>query len=148
MILLAFKEYCPLLKGSPHTIKVISNHRNLTYFIIHHLLNYHQTQWSKFPLYLKFKIDYRPGKVYSKVDTYTYYEQGSGEDSNLQEVYHTQTSLKAYNLSSLVNILLPNGGFTFYDLLLTTYEADTLPSEILQMLQDRRSYSKQISLRE
>jgi hypothetical protein len=71
MILQAFKEFCPLLKGFPHTIKLISNHWNPTYFITYYLLNHHQTRWSKFLSYLKFKINYRPGKVYSKVDTNT-----------------------------------------------------------------------------
>jgi hypothetical protein len=40
-IIRAFKEWCPLLKGSPYTITVIFDYRNLTYFITNHLVNYH-----------------------------------------------------------------------------------------------------------
>jgi hypothetical protein len=41
-IIWAFKEWCPRLTGSPHTIKVISDHRNLTYFTTNRLSNYGQ----------------------------------------------------------------------------------------------------------
>jgi hypothetical protein len=54
--------------------------------------------------------------------------------------------LKSHNLGLLANILPPNGGSTFYDLLQTAYEADSFPSEILQMLQNGTCYSKRISL--
>jgi hypothetical protein len=43
-IVRAFKEWHPLQEDSPHTIEVISNHRNLTYFTNYHLLYYCQTQ--------------------------------------------------------------------------------------------------------
>jgi hypothetical protein len=32
VIVYAFKKWCTLLKASPHTIEVISDHRNLMYF--------------------------------------------------------------------------------------------------------------------
>jgi hypothetical protein len=41
VIVQAFKEWYPLLKSSPHTIEDISKYRNLTYFTIIRLLNYH-----------------------------------------------------------------------------------------------------------
>jgi hypothetical protein len=43
-IIRTFKEWCPLLDGSPHTLKVLSNYQNLTYFTINCLLNCHQTR--------------------------------------------------------------------------------------------------------
>jgi hypothetical protein len=39
-IIRAFEEWHPLLEGPPHTIEVISDHRNLTYCTINRLLNY------------------------------------------------------------------------------------------------------------
>jgi hypothetical protein len=42
-IVWAFKEWRPLLEGSPYTIEVISDYRNLTYFTSNCLLNYCQT---------------------------------------------------------------------------------------------------------
>jgi hypothetical protein len=42
-IIQAFKEWRPLLEGSSHTIEVISDHQNLTYFTTNCLLNYCQT---------------------------------------------------------------------------------------------------------
>jgi hypothetical protein len=42
-IIWAFKEWQSLLEGSPHTIEVISDYRNLTYFTANWLLHYRQT---------------------------------------------------------------------------------------------------------
>jgi hypothetical protein len=147
-IVRAFKEWCPLLEGSPHTIEVISDHQNLTYFTTNRLLNYCQTRWSEFLSCFDFKIDYRPRKAYGKANPLISQGQRSDKDSDLQEVYHTQTLLKSHNLSLLADIPPPNRNSTFYDLLQTMYEADPFSSEILQMLQNRRRHSKQISLRE
>jgi hypothetical protein len=71
-IVQAFKEWHPLLKGSPHTIKVISNNRNLTYFTTNRLLNYRQTRWSEFLSCFDFKIDYTLRKAHSKANALTH----------------------------------------------------------------------------
>jgi hypothetical protein len=67
-IVWAFKEWYLLLEGFPHTIEVISDHRNLTYFTTNRLLNYCQTQWSEFLSRFDFKIDYRPGKAHGEAN--------------------------------------------------------------------------------
>jgi hypothetical protein len=43
-IVQAFEEYLPLLECFPHTIEVISDYQNLTYFTTNRLLNYPQTR--------------------------------------------------------------------------------------------------------
>jgi hypothetical protein len=131
-IVWAFKEWRPLLEGSPHTIKVISDYRNLTYFTTNLLLNYRQTRWSEFLSHFDFKINHRLRKEHGKANTLTCLGQESDKDSDLQEVYRTQTLLKSPDLGFLAYISPPTGGPTFYDLLHTTYETDTFPSEILQ----------------
>jgi hypothetical protein len=40
-IVWTFKEWHSLLEGSSHTIEVITDYQNLTYFTTNHLLNYH-----------------------------------------------------------------------------------------------------------
>jgi hypothetical protein len=97
-------------------------------------------------LWFDFKIDYRPGKADGKANALTHQGQESEEDSDLQEVYHTQTLLKSHNLGLLVHILPLDGGPTFHDLLQTVYETDSFPSEILQIFQDTIHYSKESSL--
>jgi hypothetical protein len=76
-IIHAFKKWCPLLEGFPHTIEVIFDHQNLTYFTTNYLLNYLQTQWFKLLSCFNFEIHYRPGKVCGKADVLTCYGQGS-----------------------------------------------------------------------
>jgi hypothetical protein len=70
VITCAIKEWRLLLEGSPHTIEVISNYRNLTYLTTNCLLNYHQTRWSKFLSRCNFKINYRPGKAHGKANAF------------------------------------------------------------------------------
>jgi hypothetical protein len=44
VIVWAYRECCLILEGSPHTIEVVSDHQNLTYFTTNPLLYYCQTQ--------------------------------------------------------------------------------------------------------
>jgi hypothetical protein len=45
-IVRAFKEWRPELEGALHPIQVLSNQKNLEYFMSTKLLNYHQTHWA------------------------------------------------------------------------------------------------------
>jgi hypothetical protein len=105
VIVQTFKEWCPLLEGCPHTIEVISDYQNLTYFTTNYLFNYCQTRWSEFFSCFDFKIHYRSRKAHSKANALTCQGQGSENDSDLQEVYHIQTLLKSHNLGLLEDIL-------------------------------------------
>jgi hypothetical protein len=57
-IVQAFKAWCTLLEVSPHTIEVISNHQNLTYFTTNCLFNYCETLWLGFLSCFDYKINY------------------------------------------------------------------------------------------
>ena len=50
------------LIGSPHPISVISDHKNLEYFMTSWVLNQHQARWSMFLSEFDFKLEYAPGK--------------------------------------------------------------------------------------
>jgi hypothetical protein len=108
----AFKEWRPLPQGFPLIIVVISDHRNPTHVTTNSLLSYRQTRSSEFLSRFEFKIDYWPGKEHGKADALSYQGQVSDEDSNLQEVYHTQTLLKSQNLGLLGDIPPPKRGPT------------------------------------
>jgi hypothetical protein len=62
-IIRAFEEWRPELEGTLHTIKVLSDHKNLEYFMMTKVLNYQQTRWAEFPSYFHFKIVYHPRKL-------------------------------------------------------------------------------------
>jgi RNase H-like domain found in reverse transcriptase len=57
-----FRDMCSWLIGSPHPITVISDHKNLEYFMSSRLLNRRQARWSMFLSEYDFQLDYAPGK--------------------------------------------------------------------------------------
>jgi hypothetical protein len=50
------------LISSPHPIAVISDHKNLEYFMTSRILNRRQARWAMFLSEYNFKLDYAPGK--------------------------------------------------------------------------------------
>jgi hypothetical protein len=70
-IIRAFEEWQPELEGTLHPIQVLSNHKNLEYFMSTKLLNHCLTQWAEFLSHFNFKIIYCPGKAGGKPDALT-----------------------------------------------------------------------------
>jgi hypothetical protein len=70
-IVRAFEEWQPELEGALHPIQVLSDHKNLEYFMSTKLLNRRQTRWAEYLSRFNFKIIYRPGKAGRKPDALT-----------------------------------------------------------------------------
>ena len=70
-IVRCFEEWRAELKGSPYIIKVLSDHKNLEYFMFTKLLSRRQTRWSEFLSRFNFRIIYRIGKSSGKPDALT-----------------------------------------------------------------------------
>jgi hypothetical protein len=70
-IIRCFKNWKPKLKETSFSIKVITDYRNLKYFITIKLLNRRQAKLSEFLSGFNFKIIYRPGKQGAKPDALT-----------------------------------------------------------------------------
>jgi len=66
-----FKEWRPHLEGSSHPIRVITDHKNLEYFMSTKLVNRRQARWSEFLTQFDFTIVFRPGKPRGKPDALT-----------------------------------------------------------------------------
>jgi phage pi2 protein 07 len=75
VIVRAFEEWRPELEGVLHGIQVLSDHKNLEYFILTKLLNHYQTHWAKYLSCFNFKIVYYPRKAGEKPDTLTHRSQ-------------------------------------------------------------------------
>src|SRR6266705_2778758 len=99
-IVRCFEEWRPELEGALHPIQVLSDHKNLEYFMSTKLLNRRQTRWAEFLLRFDFKIVYRPGKAGGKPDALTRRsgDLPEGGDERLQHM--EQTVLKPKNLSA------------------------------------------------
>src|SRR4029077_9626037 len=115
-IVRAFEEWEPELAGVNDPIKVLSDHKNLEYFMTSKRLNRRQVRWAEFLAEFNFKIQYRPGKQGTKPDALTRRSQDlpKGVD-DARNQYQVQTVLKEYNIGhgvrhavSLAHILVGN----------------------------------------
>ena len=100
-IVRAFEEWHPELAGTPveDPIRVISDHKNLQYFMSSKQLNSRQARWAEFLSEFNFRITYRPGKQGTKPDSLTR-RVGDLPENNSDDrtQYRYQTILKDNNL--------------------------------------------------
>src|SRR5205814_3248828 len=65
-------EQCqPELEGSMFPVKVLTDHKNLQYFMTTKQLTHRQTRWAEYMSRFDFRIMYRPGKMGQKPDALT-----------------------------------------------------------------------------
>jgi hypothetical protein len=98
-IVQCFEEWRAELEGSPHPIEVLSDHKNLEYFMSTKLLNRRQARWSEFLSRFQFKIVHRPGKQSTKPDALTRRSQNLLNDDDERRQNQSQTILKRENLA-------------------------------------------------
>ena len=89
----AFEEWCAELKESPKPMKVISDHKNLEYFMTTKRLSRRQARWSEFLSRFNFKITYKPG-TQCKADPLTCRSQDLPKDVDPRHDYIEQIVLK------------------------------------------------------
>ncbi|KAJ8456603.1 hypothetical protein ONZ51_g12022 [Trametes cubensis] len=66
-----FKTWRHYLEGSATPIDVVTDHKNLEYFVTTKLLTRRQAQWSEFLSQLNLVVRFRPGKLGAKPDALT-----------------------------------------------------------------------------
>ena len=156
-IIKSFEEWRPMLEGVGLPVKILTDHRNLQYFMSTKQLSRRQAHWSEFFSRFNFVIQYRPGKLGAKPDALT---RRSGDlpkegDSCLQQM--VQTVLKPHNLDSAVKkdlvaaLLVIEEEENLDDLTLEQfidrgYEQDPLPNQVLQLLANGANYSKDLTI--
>lgn len=67
-IVLAFQDWRVYLEGSPHQVRVISDHKNLEHFLTTKQLNRRQARWSEILSAYDFVIQHRPGSLNGRAD--------------------------------------------------------------------------------
>ena len=100
-IVWAFEEWRPHLEGSRHQIQVLSDHKNLEYFLSTKLLNHRQARWSEFLSRFDFRITYRPGKAGGKPDTLTWRSGDLPTEGDERLLANQYAVLKPQNLLDL-----------------------------------------------
>jgi hypothetical protein len=93
------EEWSPELEMSQHEVRVLSDHRNLEYFMTTKKLNRRQARWSEFLSRFNFKIVYRPGKQGVKPDSLTRRSEDLPEEGDERLLHQSQTIIKRNNLS-------------------------------------------------
>jgi hypothetical protein len=99
-IIRCFEEWRPEVEGSEIPIKVLSDHRNLEYFMSTKMLNRRQARWSEFLSRFNFKINYRPGKQGEKPDALTRRSEDLPKEGDERLEHQSRTILKRENFET------------------------------------------------
>ncbi|KAI1003554.1 hypothetical protein K3495_g4644 [Podosphaera aphanis] len=110
-IVRCFESWRAELQGSSYPITVLTDHRNLEYFMTTKELSRLQVRWSEFLSQFDFVIKARPGKENFKADSLTRRSQDLPKDNTDPRVlYQNQTLLPAHKLhESVIQDLKGNG---------------------------------------
>src|SRR5690606_27436435 len=145
-IIRSFEEWRSELESSPHVIEVLSDHRNLEYFMSTKLLSRRQAQWSEFLTRFNFKIDYRPGKAGGKPDALTSRTVNLPKEGDECLQHQKQTILKSSNLDISATTATTATPTTIDEFFSQAYASDPIPSTILKDLHSGKQRSKILSL--
>lgn len=100
----ALEHWRPELEGTIEPVSIITDHKNLEYFMTTKTLNRRQARWSEFLSRFNFVITYRPGKQGGKPDSLT---RRSGDlplnQDDERVKYQQQLVLKSHNLDPKIS---------------------------------------------
>lgn len=159
-VIRAFEEWRPELEGAPHKIGVITDHKNLEYFMTTKQLSRRQARWSEYLSRFDFEIKFRPGHLNSQADALTRLPGDAPESiDDPRKTINFQTILKPHNVSSEVQAelslasvnVIPDPG-TFQENLARqirrTYDTDPLAIEVVNALRNNVRRVKHFPLAE
>ena len=103
-IIKALEEWRPECEGAVYPLQLITDHKNLEYFMTKKLLNRRQAWYSQFSTRFDYEIVYRPGKLNEKADASTRMPRDlpEGGDERLRNM--EQVVLKPQDLSEQLRI--------------------------------------------
>jgi hypothetical protein len=137
-IIKALEEWRPECEGAAYPLQLLTDHKNLEYFMTKKLLNQRQAQWSEFLTRFEYEIVYRPGKSNGKADALTRRpgDLPEGGDERLKSM--EQVVLKPHNLPEELRISANDMPIQevplISDLLTQAYMDDPLPKKILEAI--------------
>ncbi|KAH0602908.1 uncharacterized protein H6S33_008558 [Morchella sextelata] len=154
-IIRSFEEWRPELEGAAHPIAVISDHKNLEYFMSTKQLNRRQARWAEYLSGFNFVIKYRPGKQGGKPDALTRRSGDLPGEGDERQLHQSQVVLKKENLDAKLSLLagsLSNEpaekNASLHILFDEGDSADLFPQKILDMRNQGERQSKDVSLAE
>jgi len=142
-IIKALEEWRPECEGAAYPLQLITDHKNLEYFMTKKLFNRRQARWSEFLTLFDYEIVYRPGKSNGKADALTRRpgDLPEGGDERLKNM--EKVVLKLQNLPRELRFLADSpptqGHPSIPDLMTEAYETDPLPGKILEAIRTNGS---------
>jgi transposase InsO family protein len=85
-IIRCFEQWRPELEGSLFPIRILTDHKNLQYFMTTKQLTHRQTRWAEYLSRFDFKITYRPGRLGQKPDALTRRSQDLPADASDERI--------------------------------------------------------------
>jgi len=145
-IIKTLEEWRPECEGAAYPLQLITDHKNLEYFMTKKLLNRRQARWSKFLTRFDYRIVYRPGKSNGQADALTRRpgDLPEGGDERLKDM--EQVVLKPHHLPEqlyiLANDLPVQEQPLLFDLFNQAYQVDPLPEKILKAIREGGSLNE------
>jgi hypothetical protein len=99
-IIRCLEEWRPELEGTESPIRILSDHRNLEYFMTTKMLNRRQARWSEFLSRYNFRIIYRPGKQGEKPDALTRRSEDLPKEGDERLQHQSRVVLKKENFEN------------------------------------------------
>ena len=85
-IIRALQEWRHFVEGAEHPCKILTDHKNLEYFMTAKQLNWRQARWSLYLSRFDFTLCHRPGKSMGKPDALSCradHGMGASDNSNI-----------------------------------------------------------------
>ena len=106
-IIRCLEEWRPELEGTETPVRVLTDHRNLEYFMSTKMLNRRQARWSEFLSRYNFRIIYRPGKQGEKPDALTRRSEDLPKEGDGRLQHQSRIVLKKENFEDQAVPLTP-----------------------------------------
>jgi hypothetical protein len=98
-VVLALEEWRHYMEASQFSISILTDHKNLEYFMSTKMLNRRQARWSEFLSRFDFKMTFRPEKSGGKADSLTRQSGDLPEVGEERLTHQFQTILNSRKLS-------------------------------------------------
>jgi len=142
-IIKALEEWRPECEGPAYPLQLITDHKNLEYFMTKKLLNRRQARWPEFLTRFDYEIVYRPGKSNGKADALTRRpgDLPEGGDERLKNM--EQVVLKPHNLPEQLRISANDISDreipSICNLFIQAYKNDPQPNTVLEAIRQGAS---------
>jgi hypothetical protein len=146
-IIRCFEEWRAELESSSHPIRVLSDHKNLEYFMSTKLLSRRQARWSEFLSRFNFTIVYRPGKSGGKPDALTRRSGDLPKEGDERLLHQSQVVIKPRNILTVAATKPDEETETdLEELLDQEYAQNDILNDVLSTLRKDARRSKHLTL--